>query len=88
MHHNTAANAGFPLTFASRGETVTLTEIRAGHRLRQRLGDLGLTVGMTVRVVQGDGTGPVILAVKNDSRLAVGRSMAQKIMVRHSEELI
>ncbi len=71
----------FPLTCAARGETVALTEIRAGDKLRQRLGDLGLNIGMCVRIVQGDLSGPIILAVKNDARLAIGHGMAQKIMV-------
>lgn len=76
----------FPLSFANNGETVSLTEIRAGDKLRQRLGDLGLNVGMHVRVVQSDTCGPMILAVKNDSRLAVGRGMAQKIMVTRTNK--
>lgn len=81
------ANASncFPLVFAARGQMVTLVEIRAGDKLRKRLADLGLNVGMRVRVVQGDSAGPVILAVKNDGRLAVGQGMAQKIMVRYAE---
>lgn len=71
----------FPLTFAASGETVSLVAIRSGDRLRKRLGELGLTTGMRVRVVQGDSGGPVILAVRNDSRLAIGRGMAQNIFV-------
>jgi Fe2+ transport system protein FeoA len=50
------------------------------------LADLGLYIGMRVRIVQDDLSGPVILAVKNDSRVAVGRGMAQKILVTHAEE--
>jgi Fe2+ transport system protein FeoA len=84
MAQNNAATS-FPLTFAARGQTVTLTEIRAGDKLRKRLADLGLNIGMQVRVVQEDASGPVILAVKHDSRLAVGRGMAQKIMVSSIE---
>ena len=75
--------SSFPLAFANNGETVYLTEIRAGGRLHQRLIDLGLTIGMSVRVVQCNTNGPMILAVKNDARLAIGRGMAQKIMVSH-----
>jgi len=75
----------FPLSFATSGKTVSLTEIHAGHRLRKRLADLGLHVGMHVRVVQGSTGGPLILAVRNDTRLAIGRGMAQKIMVQHVE---
>jgi Fe2+ transport system protein FeoA len=76
----------FPLTFATRGEWVMLEDIRAGNKLRKRLADLGLYIGMRVRIVQDDLSGPVILAVKNDSRVAVGRGMAQKILVTHAEE--
>jgi len=69
-----------PLTLVSAGEEARLLAIRGGQALRKRLADLGLNVGMTVRVVQVDPQGPIILAVK-DSRLAIGRGMAQKVMV-------
>jgi len=69
-----------PLAMVSPGEEVRLVAIHGGQRLRKRLADLGLNVGMTVRVLQHNGHGPLILAVK-DSRLAVGRGMAHKIMV-------
>ena len=69
-----------PLAMVSPGEEVRLVAIRGGQRLRKRLADLGLNVGMTVRVMQRDGHGPLILAVK-DSRLALGRGMAQRIMI-------
>lgn len=76
------AVASFPLTCAARGETVDLVEIRAGDGMRKRLLDLGLKVGAQVRVVQEGNGGPIILAVHNDSRLALGPGMAQKIMVQ------
>lgn len=69
-----------PLTMVSPGEDVRLSAIRGGRRMRKRLADLGLNLGMTVRVVQRDGHGPLILGVK-DTRLALGRGMAHKIMV-------
>ncbi|PKO23285.1 MAG: ferrous iron transport protein A [Chloroflexi bacterium HGW-Chloroflexi-1] len=56
-----------PLAMVSPGEEVRLVAIHGGQRLRKRLADLGLNLGMTVRVLQGDGHGPLILAVK-DSR--------------------
>jgi Fe2+ transport system protein FeoA len=70
-----------PLAMVSPGEEVRLVAIYGGQRLRKRLADLGLNVGMTVRVLQHSGHGPLILAVK-DSRLAVGRGIAHKILVR------
>ncbi len=69
-----------PLAMVAPGEDVRLTAIRGGRRMRQRLADMGLNLGMTVRVMQRDRHGPLILAVK-DSRLALGRGMAHKIMV-------
>ncbi len=69
-----------PLAMVSPGEKVRLTAIHGGQRLRKRLADLGLNLGMTVRVLHHNGHGPLILAVK-DSRLAVGRGMAHKIIV-------
>lgn len=69
-----------PLAMVAPGEEVRLTAIRGGRRMRRRLADLGLNLGLTVRVIQRDGHGPLILAVK-DSRLALGRGMAHKIMV-------
>ena len=71
----------FPLSMVSPGETACLMGIRGGHALNKRLADLGLTVGVVVRVVQGDPSGPMILAFKDDARLALGRGVAQQIVV-------
>ncbi len=70
-----------PLTMAPRNEDVRLVAIRGGQRIRQRLADLGLTPGTTLRVVQADSWGPLIVAFKDDARLALGRGMAHKIEV-------
>jgi Fe2+ transport system protein FeoA len=70
-----------PLSMVSPGETVELVQIREGKRLRKRLADLGLNVGLDVRVVQNCFSGPLILAVKEDARLAIGRGMAHQILV-------
>lgn len=75
-HHST-----MPLSLAQSGETVELVEIRGCHRMRKRLADLGLNIGMKVRVVQGNNGGQKILAVKEDSRLAIGQGMSHKIIV-------
>ncbi|MCB9136940.1 MAG: ferrous iron transport protein A [Caldilineaceae bacterium] len=70
-----------PLCMAGRGETVCIHEIQGGRQLRQRLLDLGLNHGSTVRLVKNEMPDPLILAVKEDGRLALGRSMAQRILV-------
>ena len=70
-----------PLTIAPPGEDIKLIAIRGGQRIRKRLADLGLTPGTVLRVVQADAGGPLIVAFKDDARLALGRGMAHKIMV-------
>lgn len=70
-----------PLTMVSPNEDVKLVAIHGGQRIRQRLADLGLTPGTTLRVVQADSWGPLIVALKDDARLALGRGMAHKIEV-------
>ncbi len=70
-----------PLSLVTRGETVVIRQINGGGRLRQRLFDLGLNQGAHVRVVQNEMRGPLILAVKEDARLALGRGMTHHILV-------
>ncbi len=68
------------LSNAKVGESVRLVAVRGGTHIRRRLADLGLNTGMTVKIINGIESGPMILSVK-DSRLAIGRGMAEKIIV-------
>jgi ferrous iron transport protein A len=70
-----------PLSMVRPGQTVELVRIEGGHKLRKRLADLGLNLGVSIRVMQGDSGGPMILAVKGDTRLALGRGITHKIIV-------
>jgi Fe2+ transport system protein FeoA len=70
-----------PLSYARVGEVVYIHAVHAGRRLRRRLLDLGLVRGTCVRVMQRGMGGPVIVAVNQDSRLALGACMSQKIVV-------
>lgn len=72
-----------PLTMAAPGEWLTLVEIIAKNGLRHRLTELGLIPGVEFQVLQSQG-GPLLLAIHN-SRLALGRGMAQKILVKIKE---
>jgi ferrous iron transport protein A len=69
-----------PLAMVSENEVVRLVALRGGRGMNKRLADMGLNVGMTVRVVRCIQNGPMILDVK-DSRLAIGRGMAHHLMV-------
>ena len=68
-----------PLTLAKPGETVTIRKITGKDELRQHLAELGFVVDSTVTVVS-EIAGNLILQVK-DSRIALYRSMANRIMI-------
>ena len=61
------------------GQTVQMARIDAGRRLKHRLTELGLTPGVMVTIIQNNG-GPILISVR-DSRIAIGREMANKIQV-------
>ena len=68
-----------PLTMARPGETVVIRKITGRDEVRQRLAELGFVVGESVTVIS-EMAGNLILQVK-DSRVAVDRTMANRIMI-------
>lgn len=68
------------LSSVNPGENVTLIDIEGGKGIRTKLHSMGLLPGVTIRVLNQSGYGPVMIAVK-DSRLAIGHGMAGKIIV-------
>ncbi len=68
-----------PLTMAGAGETVTIGKITGKDEVRQHLAELGFVVGSEITVVNDMG-GNVIVQVK-DSRVALDKTMANRIMV-------
>lgn len=68
-----------PLTMAPPAEEATILKITGKDEVRQHLAELGFVVGATVKVVS-EMAGNVIVQVK-DSRVALDRSMANRIMV-------
>jgi len=71
-----------PLSMVAPGQEVQLVTVYGGWGIRQHLADMGLNPGVRMRVVQANFSGgPIIIAVR-DFRLALGRGMAHKIMVR------
>ena len=69
-----------PLSMASPNETVKIDAVRAGWGLQRRLAEMGLNPGVTVRVLNSQRPGPVVIDVRG-SRLALGQGVAHKIMV-------
>ena len=68
-----------PLMLAKIGEPVTIRKIGGQDRVRQHLAELGFVVGADVTVVS-EASGNLIVQVR-DSRLALDRSMASRIMI-------
>lgn len=68
-----------PLTMAKSGEETTILKITGKDEIRQHLAELGFVVGETVTVVS-EMAGNLIVQVK-DSRVALDRTMANRIMV-------
>ena len=68
-----------PLTLAEIGRETTIRRIGGNREIKGHLEDLGFVPGGTVTVLSDLG-GNVIVRVK-ESRLAIGREMAVRIMV-------
>jgi Fe2+ transport system protein FeoA len=63
------------------GDRAIVRLIHGGHRVRQRLGHIGVHPGDAVRVVRsGFFGGPVLVSI-HGFELAIGRGMAGKIEV-------
>ena len=69
-----------PLTMANVGETNVIKKIGGKEETRRFLENLGFVVGGVVTVISEVG-GNIIVNVK-DSRVAIGKDMANKILVR------
>ncbi len=68
-----------PLDLADMGEENIIKKVGGTPEVKKHLEDLGFTAGGTVTVVSAMG-GNVIVKVK-ESRIAISREMARKIMV-------
>lgn len=92
-------NLMFPLGLLSAGEKAEVTEIREGntkgkcspdiHRPDRsdhicRMEDMGLRAGKEVEMLNCRGSGAMLIKI-DESRIAIGRGMAMKIMVRRKE---
>lgn len=68
-----------PLSFADTGEENVIRRIGGSPEVKQHLEDMGFNVGGTVSVVSSLG-GNIIVKVK-DSRVALSKELAAKIMI-------
>ncbi|MBN1832132.1 MAG: transcriptional repressor [Deltaproteobacteria bacterium] len=69
-----------PLAMAKSGERLIIADIMGGVQARDRLASMGLRKGDQLEVINNDGFGRLIVG-HDTIRIALGRGMAQKIMV-------
>jgi Fur family ferric uptake transcriptional regulator len=70
-----------PLSFTQPGERGIIEEFMGGSGAQMRLATMGLRSGDEVEVITNRGEGQVVVAV-NATRLALGRGIAGKILVK------
>jgi ferrous iron transport protein A len=70
-----------PLAMIAAGETVVVTEVKAGRGLQGRLAGMGLTPGVRIKVLNSQASGPMLIDLRG-SRVALGRGIAQRIVVK------
>ncbi len=68
-----------PLTLANVGEENVIRRIGGSPEVRQHLENLGFVAGGTVKIITSL-AGNIIVNVK-ESRVAISKEMAQKIMI-------
>lgn len=68
-----------PLTFANAGEENIIKKVGGNPETKKFLENLGFVVGSTVTIINESG-GNVIVNIK-ESRVAVSKEMASKIMI-------
>ncbi|NQU15545.1 MAG: transcriptional repressor [Desulfobacteraceae bacterium] len=69
-----------PLEMAKPGERVVIREMTGGKSALARLSSMGLRSGDQIEIINNTGKGRIILG-RDHTRLAIGRGVAQKIMV-------
>jgi Fur family ferric uptake transcriptional regulator len=69
-----------PLAMAKPGEKVVIKDMTGGEHVRTRLASMGLRSGDTLEIINNNGLGRLIVG-HGPTRLALGRGVAQKIMV-------
>jgi Fe2+ transport system protein FeoA len=65
------------------GQTATVVGLEGGREFRNRLVSMGMVMGCTLRVIRpGNGSGHPVLVALGHARLAIGRAVAEKVLVR------
>ena len=74
-------NELIPLSSVPAGKTIKMVSVDAGQGLKSRLPAMGLLTNVNFKVIDNQHPGPFVLSLKG-SKIALGRGMAAKIMVK------
>ena len=66
------------------GTRAVVSELRGGRGFASRLAGMGISVGCQIEVLQNPAHGS-LLVLARDTRIALGRGVASKILVRESD---
>jgi ferrous iron transport protein A len=73
------------LTEIAEGKSSIVRQLGGGKDFLSRMAALGFTIGAQVKIIQNSGRGPMIILVRN-SRIALGRGEALKVLVDETDE--
>ena len=71
------------LSFLKEGDTGVVHDFKGGEKFRKKLDSLGIRKDKKIKKVSDMVLkGPITVQIENSSRIAIGRGMAEKIMIR------
>jgi ferrous iron transport protein A len=73
------------LSEMTRDKPCIVRQLRGGKEFLSRMATMGFTVGAEIKVLQNYGRGPLIALIR-DTRIALGRGEALKVIVEEINE--
>jgi len=73
-----------PLSQIKTNQIIEIVSMTCGRCCKLRLTEIGLRIGLKIKVISKSDNGPLIVAT-NSARFAVGRGMSNKIIVERKE---
>ncbi len=85
MDTRSTSTPAYPLSLAAEGERVQVVKITGGQQLLRSLFAMGITDGIELEVIHSQSANGVVVRCL-DSRWALGRGMAHKVLVTSVQE--
>jgi Fe2+ transport system protein FeoA len=79
-----SSDINIPLTALSNGQSARVAKLAGGEGFRHKVIALGILPGSIIRVRSYGRHGPIVVTV-NETRVAVGRQLADRILVEPIE---